>query len=204
MNPHNLDLHPTAHPHNAAPRNFDFWDSLVKPLETSSSRKPIRGASDIGVSAVLTSLGITLVLFVLILAIYEVCFRLFPSVYNSKKSSKRDAELQQPVMMPRTWVPLGWIPSVMRVPWSQVRRIGGLESYLYLRYIRMCLQIAVVSAFWGLVLLFPIYGTGGNHATGFYHVSASNLVQGSMRLWAPTIFMWLLVRSFCMSFCCLP
>lgn len=184
---------PTVPPHVAA-RNFDFWDSLVKPLEARAAGQPIQGAADVGVSAVLSSLGITVALFLVLVGIYELCFRLFPSVYNSKKSSKREAELQQPVIIPRTCLPLGWIPSVMRVPWSQVRKLGGLESYLYLRYIRMCLQISMVSAFWGLVLLFPIYATGGNHATGFYHVSASNLEQGSVRLWAPTAFMWLLVR----------
>ena len=75
--------------------------------------------------------------------------------------------------------------------WSTFREIAGLDAYFYLRYIRMCLKITTVSSFWALVILCPVYATGGGDAQGFYHFSMANVLQEDKgRVWVPTIFCW--------------
>lgn len=88
--------------------------------------------------------------------------------------------------------PLDWIGPVFGVPWSKVRRIAGLDGYFFLRFIRMNVRITAVSSFWFFLILVPIYATGGQtSATGWYHLSASNIQSHSWRMWAPVVFAYL-------------
>ena len=36
----------------------------------------------------------------------------------------------------------------------------GLDAYLMLRYLRLCMRLTGFSAFWGLAVLYPLYYTG--------------------------------------------
>ena len=47
-----------------------------------------------------------------------------------------------------THQPLSWIPGVTRASWSTVRSSGGLDSYMFLRYVRLCFRITFTSAIW--------------------------------------------------------
>ena len=42
-----------------------------------------------------------------------------------------------------------------------------------------------------MILLWPIYASADGGATGWYYLSMANLSQGSSKLWAPVIFMWM-------------
>jgi len=86
---------------------------------------------------------------------------------------------------------LGWIPGVVNASWSSVRSSGGLDSYMFLRYVRLCFRITFTSALWGMIILWPVYATGDGGAKGWYFLSMANLSQGSQRLWVPTCFIWL-------------
>ena len=92
----------------------------------------------------------------------------------------------------QTNAPLDWVMPVFGISWRQVREAGGLDAYFFLRYIRMCFRITSVSAFWGMLILFPIFANGNNGAKGWYHFSMANTKQGSsIGIWAPTVFMYL-------------
>ena len=47
-----------------------------------------------------------------------------------------------------------------------------------------------------IIRLWPVYYTGGGSANGWYHISMSNVQQGSWRTWFPAIFMWLTVSLY--------
>lgn len=175
-------------------QQFDIWDKL---RFNTTSNGPVHGATDIEVSAVITSLGFNAIIFLLVLSLYEVVWRMVPSVY---KSNRRNTKA---ILSPSsgassktkaTFLPLAWVPSILRVSWSQVRQLCGMDAYFFLRYIRLCFQVTTVSGLWGVVVLWPIYASGGNGAHGWYHLSMANLVSGSWRLWFPTLFMCFLVR----------
>jgi len=42
-----------------------------------------------------------------------------------------------------------------------------------------------------MIILWPVYATGNGGAAGWYFLSMANIEQGSHRLWAPAIFLWL-------------
>ena len=87
---------------------------------------------------------------------------------------------------------LEWCIPVHSTPWSTFRQLAGLDAYFYLRYIRMCLKITTVSSFWAIIILWPVYASGGNNAAGFYHFSMANVLQEDKgRVWVPTFFCWL-------------
>ena len=48
-----------------------------------------------------------------------------------------------------------------------------------------------VSTFWALVILAPTYATGSNGASGWYHVSMTNVKTGSWRMMIPIFFIYL-------------
>ena len=75
--------------------------------------------------------------------------------------------------------PLSWIPGVCRASWSTVRSSGGLDSYMFLRYVRLCFRITFTSALWGLIILWPVYATADGGANGWYFLSMANITQES-------------------------
>ena len=75
--------------------------------------------------------------------------------------------------------PLSWIPGVCRASWSTVRSSGGLDSYMFLRYVRLCFRITFTSALWGLIILWPVYATSDGGANGWYFLSMANITQES-------------------------
>jgi hypothetical protein len=86
---------------------------------------------------------------------------------------------------------LEWCIPVHKTPWSTFRHLAGLDAYFYLRYIRMCLKITAVSSFWAIVVLCPVYATGGGYQSGFYYFSMANVLpQDAMRVWVPSVFCW--------------
>jgi hypothetical protein len=171
---------------------------------------------DVNTSAFLTALYFNVVIFVILIGCYEIFRRWFPTVYSPRtttNASTRDAtshhttastagsmlvdsvpssssSSSSAINVNVRW-PLGWIPGVIRASWSVVRTSGGLDSYMFLRYVRLCSRITLTSSLWGMIILWPVYASGDGGAHGWYFLSMANIRHGSHRLWAPAIFVWL-------------
>jgi len=161
--------------------SFDMIDNFMH-INSTTSKMHFHGASDVAISAVITALWFNITLFLAVMGIYEIFFRMFPSVYRRNRNSE--------VVLPKSFLPLSWIPAILRVSSSQVRKLCGMDAYFFLRYIRLCFQICVVTGVYGAIILWPVYATGGNGAVGWYHLSMANLENQSLRLWFPTVFMY--------------
>lgn len=124
---------------------------------------------DVNTSAFMTAVCLNAMLFVGLIVGYELFRRFFPSVY-SPKSSGTSRTGSTPLSSPtstsnalssaaavniNTQKPLGWVSGVCRASWSTVRNSGGLDSYMFLRYIRLCFRISFTSALWGMIILWP-------------------------------------------------
>lgn len=127
---------------------------------------------DVNTSAFMTALCLNAMLFVALICGYELFRRFFPTVYSPKSSGTsrtRDGS-SSPLSSPtsssnalsssaavniNTQKPLGWVSGVCRASWSTVRNSGGLDSYMFLRYIRLCFRISFTSALWGMIILWP-------------------------------------------------
>eukprot|EP00581_Thalassiosira_minuscula_P017487 CAMPEP_0183711430 /NCGR_PEP_ID=MMETSP0737-20130205/6933_1 /TAXON_ID=385413 /ORGANISM="Thalassiosira miniscula, Strain CCMP1093" /LENGTH=1006 /DNA_ID=CAMNT_0025939935 /DNA_START=103 /DNA_END=3123 /DNA_ORIENTATION=+ len=158
---------------------------------------------DVNTSAFLTALSLNAILFVVLIGSYELFRRWFPSVYSTRAPARTNdgvpiaSPLASPSLAAASGVNintrhfLGWVPGVINASWSSVRTNGGLDSYMFLRYVRLCFRITFTSALWGMIILWPVYATGDGGAKGWYFLSMANLSQGSQRLWVPTAFIWL-------------
>lgn len=158
-------------------------------------------ASDVDVAGVVAATAFNAIVFAVLMVSYEILRRLVPSVYASKRQ-QAIMRGEHPTTEDDYYMPFDWLMPVFGVPWSKVRKAGGLDAYMFLRYLRMCLRITSVSAFWGIIILWPIYGHGGgpySDAYSWYHFSMANIDQGSWRIWVPTIFIYLF--SFFAFFC---
>ena len=92
----------------------------------------------------------------------------------------------------------GWIRPVLSIPNDELLRCVGLDSYMYLRFLRLGFRVTVFGACLGCGLLVPIYVTGnakGPSTEQFNSVTMTNLEKGSIRLWAPALS-WLLFVAF--------
>lgn len=152
--------------------------------------KGVEGATDVGVSDAMASFGFNSFLFIFLIISYEIVSRMVPSVYQSRKLHVSDDS--KVIDIPHSILPLSWVPGVLSTSWATVRKCGGLDSYFFLRFIRMCFRITFVSGLWGMLTLFPVFGTGNQGATGWYFFSMANIGNASWRLWFPTCFMILL------------
>lgn len=163
-------------------------------------------ASDVNIVGVKAALYFNLVAFAVLMMSYEVLRRKVPTVYASRRQRAiqrgeepdDDAEILPPSggadgEAGQVSRPFAWVGPVYAVPWADVRRVAGLDAYMFLRYIRLCLRITSVSAFWGMLILWPVYGSGNGpyDKLSWYHYSMANIDQGSWRIWVPTGFFYL-------------
>ena len=159
----------------------------------------INGANDVDVSDAMASCWFNALIFIVLIVSYEMMSRLIPSVYASRKLHVSDDRMA--IEVPKSCIPCNWVPSVIRATWHTVRKCGGLDAYFFLRFIAMCFRITAVSGFWGVLILWPIFASGGDGAVGWYHYSMANVRSGSDRNWIPAIFMWLLVSQSIQNYC---
>ncbi|KAL7521067.1 hypothetical protein ACHAWX_005758 [Stephanocyclus meneghinianus] len=153
---------------------------------------------DVDTSAFFTAFCFNAAVFVILMGSYELFKRWFPTVYSPATTPKTPstptgAALDAPsaaVNMDGR-IPFGWIRGVARASWSAVRNSGGLDSYMFLRYVCLCFRITFTSAVWGMIVLWPVYASSDGGAEGWYFLSMANVSQGSAKLWAPTVFIWL-------------
>jgi len=52
------------------------------------------------------------------------------------------------------------------------------------------MRITSISAFWGMIILWPTFGTGSGNAKGWYTYSMSNITQSDWRMWIPFCFIY--------------
>jgi len=174
-----------------------FYKDMLSGFQALTPRggDTLNPASDVNVSDATSALIFNLVVFVILVFSYEIFSRLLPSVYAAKQrpSNKlgNGGNITGGSTMARRFnLPFSWVPFVIRTSWSVTRRTGGLDAYFFLRYVRMCLRITVVSSLWSLAVLCPVFFTGGYNAQGWYHISMANVPQGDWRMWLPVGFLW--------------
>lgn len=173
-------------------------------------------ASDVSVDAVVTSIYLNAIAFVVIMASYECLRRVFPAVYNSKikrqfktgvmdptDGESDDSEKDDSRHANLTTVPsrdrslpdiftMNWVTAVNSISWTTIRKYAGLDGYFFLRFIRMNLRICAVTTFWAFLILVPLYSTGTEEEeVGWYHLSAANVARGDWRMWVSGAFAYL-------------
>jgi hypothetical protein len=97
---------------------------------------------------------------------------------------------------------LGWLRMLFKIKETDVLNMVGLDAYMLLRYISMCIKLSFFLAFFGCLVLAPIYATTPNNSDATWNsYTIFNVTQGSFvnkqRLWAAAIFSYIFAGYFC-------
>ncbi|CAM9869924.1 unnamed protein product [Chrysoparadoxa australica] len=86
-----------------------------------------------------------------------------------------------------------WAKAVFAIDEEETLRVAGMDSYVFLRFLLLCFKITAASAVLCILILIPVYKTGGNGEIAYNSITMANVKDGSGRLWAPLIFWYLFV-----------
>lgn len=141
---------------------------------------------------------INLIIFVSLVSLFEV-IRHMKSIFMNRLTRKF-IRAQRVPPKPRVF-PFAWVLSVLRVSEDDVLRMVGLDGYMLLRYLVICFRIACFYAFWGLLVMAPVYSAGNNALKGWNRYTIANLPDNNsataQALWTPVVFCYLFVIFFC-------
>eukprot|EP00592_Proboscia_alata_P024003 CAMPEP_0194448308 /NCGR_PEP_ID=MMETSP0176-20130528/129494_1 /TAXON_ID=216777 /ORGANISM="Proboscia alata, Strain PI-D3" /LENGTH=971 /DNA_ID=CAMNT_0039275269 /DNA_START=42 /DNA_END=2958 /DNA_ORIENTATION=+ len=150
--------------------------------------------TDVGVEDAWSMVKFNFMLCIFFILLYEVVSRVFPSVYMARRRhlgpENGNHRLPLAFALPKTPLPLAWVMPIVNLSWDRTLECAGLDAYMFLRYIRMCANITLVSGFWGMVILWPVFVTGGREKVGIYKYSMADVLPGNWRIWIPTLFCW--------------
>lgn len=62
----------------------------------------------------------------------------------------------------------------------------GMDAYCLIRFNYLCLRISLFAAFWGMLVLTPLYINGKGTADGIYVITMANVESGSPKLVSST------------------
>jgi hypothetical protein len=162
---------PATHPY-AAP--YAAPHPLLPFPATPASITPI---SDISLGTVLAAVYVNIPLCLLLLLSFELLRRLLPRIflghhYHKEEGGPPEAHWAQtpgPLSGLRLW------HSTFCTSWSSVLRTAGLDYYMFLRYIRLCYKLCLVSSLYCVGILAPTYATAGGREQGWYRISLKNV-----------------------------
>ncbi|WFD29487.1 hypothetical protein MSPP1_000496 [Malassezia sp. CBS 17886] len=142
--------------------------ALVAPALAQSS-----GPSDTSTSTVISAIVLGLIMagaFYLAFLLLRPRFRNIyaPKTYRSQPPSRNSEPLSKGV--------LAWIPQFLRTPDSEVLRVNGLDAYMFISYLNMCLWIIVPIWVLSWIVLMPLYGANlASPSDGFNMFIFSNV-----------------------------
>lgn len=163
-------------------------------------------AMDAATTGFLFSAGLALLVFIVCFLLFSFIRNSFRDVYQFRRllhQRKSDADFNGkrvgiPAAVPRSQ-PFAWISATVSMREDDVVRNIGLDSAMYLRYLRsMLLSFLIVSVISSIILM-PTYGTGrfGDpnvmlkpdvdrpaNITGLRLITLSNVIPEDSRMWA--------------------
>ncbi|KAJ2787366.1 phosphate metabolism protein 7 [Coemansia interrupta] len=89
--------------------------------------------------------------------------------------------------------PLAWISKVMEVRDEQIIARVGLDTYMFLRYMRSMFIVFTVLSLLSVVTILPVNITGGGDAEGISVLTMSNLPPDSPKVWVQIVFFMVFV-----------
>lgn len=144
----------------------------------------------------LNVLYINIVIFVALVGLFEL-LRNMKSVFLNRYRSKFIRTNRVPKKP--SWIPFSWAWIVFSVSDDEVLRMIGLDGYMYLRFLTVCIRTACFYSFWGLIVMIPVYAQGSVGLVGWNRYTLANIPDDphAGSLWVPVIFSYLFAIFFC-------
>eukprot|EP00980_Cylindrotheca_fusiformis_P025798 scaffold14624_cov100-Cylindrotheca_fusiformis.AAC.6 len=131
-------------------------------------------------------------------------FFLYQRAQEKKKNSFSLYEPRQFTRKHRSAEPFGnnWIAEAWSVPQEVVRISVGLDTYMYLRFLRLGARISAIGIFFSIVQI-PVYATGngrGDSTIEFNQLTLARVDPGSTRLWVTVFYWWFFIYFVLLEF----
>ena len=131
-----------------------------------------------------------LLVWFIITLVFEVCRPHLPRLYSPRRTRLLVAANRIPAQPSK--YPFGWLWQVSQISEEELLQMVGLDAYMFMRFIKLCIKFCFVVTFLGLVILVPVYATGTmaneNNEWGRYTLAKVNSDDTAARLWAPSHF----------------
>lgn len=127
-------------------------------------------------------------------------FYIFFLVQRSREKKKNSYSLYEPrqhLFSHRSPAPFAnsWILDAWRVDKDTLRKNVGLDSYMFLRFLRLGARISFMGVLCSVILV-PVYATGlrrGDDTIQFNQITLARVLEGSDRIWGTVILWWLFI-----------
>jgi len=122
----------------------------------------------------LNTFYINMIIFCVLLVVFEFV-RHFKSIYLNRRKRKFIQTNRVPPAPGK--FPLSWVYTVLTIPQEEVLRMVGLDAYMLLRFLLLCLRIASFFAFFGVIVLAPVYHNGRGNNEGWSSFTIANVLD---------------------------
>ncbi|KAL3927188.1 MAG: hypothetical protein SGBAC_013181 [Bacillariaceae sp.] len=164
----------------------------------SNSTIPDEGGEEEKESIVIGWSGITATL--IAATAQTTAFYIFFMIQRSREKKKSSYSLYEPRQFRfshRSPAPFGssWIMDAWRVDKEELRKNVGLDSYMFLRFLRLGARISGMGILCSLILV-PVYATGmarGDSTIQFNQITLARVDQGSDRIWGTVLLWWVFI-----------
>lgn len=132
-------------------------------------------------------------------AIFEISRPHLPRLYSPRRTRLHVAANRIPPQPSK--IPFGWLWQVSQVPEDDLLRMAGLDAYMFIRFLKLCIKFSFMVTFLGVVILVPVYASGTMadelNVWGRYTLAKVKSEDTAQRLWAPVVLMYLYAAIFC-------
>ncbi|KAJ1663508.1 phosphate metabolism protein 7 [Coemansia sp. RSA 1813] len=142
-----------------------------------------------GVSTFVSSLVFNVAVAVCIFIVFTILRPRFKRVYAPRTYAVSKERRSEPISDRL----LAWVPMVLRVPDEKIIERVGLDTYMFLRYMRSMFVMFVVLSLLSVVTILPANITGGNGVKGMAILTMGNVRPDSKTLWVHIVFFMVFV-----------
>ncbi|KAJ1798273.1 phosphate metabolism protein 7 [Coemansia sp. RSA 2399] len=142
-----------------------------------------------GVSTFVSSLIFNVVVAACILIAFTILRPRFKRVYAPRTYAVSEERRSDPISDRL----LAWIPAALHVPDEKIIERVGLDTYMFLRYMRSMFVMFVVLSLLSVVTILPVNITGGGGAKGMAVLTMGNVDPASKKLWVHIVFFMVFV-----------
>lgn len=141
------------------------------------------------VSSLVINLGVALV----VLSVFSFLRPRLKRIYSPR-------QLLLDMMFPLGKLPhssFAWVIPAFMANDDDVFYYAGIDALVYMRFLKLCVKIALVIMPCGIAVLLPLnyYGNGSLH--GLDKVAMSNIKEGSSKVWAHLVAAWFYTVIIC-------
>ncbi|CAB9528745.1 CSC1-like protein [Seminavis robusta] len=194
------DVWTTALVNHSSDNDSDVWTNTSS-AESSNSTGSGGEQQEEGEPTITTWSGIWVTFLVSALqCLVFYAFFLYQRHQDSKKNSVDLYEPRQHTRKHRSPAPFAtsWWKSAWEVEQDELLRCVGLDSFMFLRFLRLGAQLCGLGSVLAVLVLIPVYATGdnrGNATLQFNQITLARVEAASPRLWA-SLLAWYLFVAF--------